>query len=251
MACSLPFPSPGLRLVKADCISLTVVWESASSAEVAHCKSTKLAFCDSRDFLVSPPLGAHSRDAVFPLWGSEVAFQFPLTLESSQFPIPGTQPLRLPEELSRPGAGGDRCSPADRSLRTVARFHFSEQPRLRALAPLPRGHSLCPSAHSSLLITGEPGNQEGQVCWEPQQPCCCLAAFVKGPCCHPFPAGCLWLRGYGPAAFLPPPMETGPLSGAVRSAAHSDQTPGKFLFLLREPLVSLEDLLLTVGCRCS
>lgn len=81
------------------------------------------------------------------------------------------------------------------------------------------------------------------------------------PCClfhRPLP---LPLPGWVPVApggkvplsALLPPMETGrcsALSRVFRSAAHSGQTPRKFFFLLWELLVSLEDLLLTLGYRC-
>lgn len=59
----------------------------------------------------------------------------------------------------------------------------------------PSSMVLCPGAHSALLVIGEAENWEGQMCWEPQWLCCCLAAFSIGLCRCPFLVGCLWLQG--------------------------------------------------------
>lgn len=80
------------------------------------------------------------------------------------------------------------------------------------------------------------------MCWE-------LPRAMPPPCCLCRSSPLSPLVGRVPAApggkvllsALLPPVETGPgslLSGAVRSAAHSDQTRGKFFSLLCEPLVS-------------
>lgn len=154
--------------------------------------------------------------------------------------------------------------------RAVACFQFSGQPAPLGLliggvlswefVRCPRGSqpvSSCSFSPALLIqpqVFGEPGKQEGQECWE-------LPTVMPPPCClcqrSPLSPLLCWVPvalgdNFLPSALLRP-VETGPgglLPGAVGSAAHCDQTHGKFFFLLWEPLVSLEDLLLTLGGHC-
>lgn len=189
----------------------------------------------------------------------------PALRELQALSIRESGPSGAPEELSRPGAGAERAFTCYRLLKAVARFQFSEQPLPWDSQPRwwswefvhhPRGHSLCPCAHSALLVVGGPGDLKRQPFREPPSRAAASLLLPKVPAITPSPpraGGCLGFRGKAPSLSSSLPWKHDPEAPCLACQVSTPPCPtcGKFFSLLWEPSSPLEHLLLSPGCHCS